>query len=505
MKFNFIKRKTTRVTNYEGAKAFTLSSKMELYTAVVTAGFGSFYYTSEKERIDRIRALVAQVDAEFVAKLAVYARTKMHMRSIGLVLVTELARIHNGDNLVSKAVTGVVQRGDEITELLACYAASNERTGFKKLNKLSKQVQKGLSASFNKFDEYQFAKYDRQTDITLRDALFLVRAKAESEEKQALFDKIAEQKLAAAYTWETELSRLGQQEFASQKEKVAAVAAKWEELISSGKIGYMALMRNLRNILEAGVDAQTIQVVGERIASAREVERSKQLTFRYLSAYREIEKMKSAYSSYIMDCLEEAAIHSVANLKGFDLNTSVVIACDVSSSMFQTVSKRSTIRMYDIGLMLGMMLNLKSKNVLTGIFGNTWKTKNLSSRHILANTQKLTKIEGSVGYSTNGYKVIEYLIKKGIAVDKVMMFTDCQMWNSNNNKHINDLWKTYKSTIAADAKLYLFDLAGYGNTALKTEANDVYLIAGWSDKIFDALNSLEAGESVLSNIERIEL
>lgn len=493
------------MTNFEGAKAFRMSAEMELYTAVVTAGFGNFFYTTEKARIKRIRSLIAQVDAEFVAKLAVYVRTKMNMRSIGLVLVTELARIHNGDNLVSKTVTGVVQRADEITELLACYAASNQRKEFKKLNKLSKQIQKGLGESFNKFDEYQFAKYDRQTEITLRDALFLVRAKAESEEKQALFDKIAEQKLATAYTWETELSMLGQKQFESDKEKKAAFKAKWEELIASGKVGYMALMRNLRNILEAGVDAQTIQLVGERIASAREVERSKQLTFRYLSAYREVEKVKSTYCSFIMDCLEQAAIHSVENFKGFDLNTSVVIACDVSGSMFQTISKKSTIRLYEIGMVMGMVMNLKAKNVITGIFGDIWKTKSLSSRQILGNTRKLAKIQNKVGFATNGHKVIEYLIKNRLVVDKVMMFTDCQMWNTHHDAHINDLWKTYKSTIAADAKLYLFDLAGYGNTSLKTEANDVYLIAGWSDKIFDVLTALEAGESALSEINRIEL
>ncbi len=506
MKFNLLKRRRKQVLNYEGERAIRLSPKMELYTAVVTAGLGGYNYTTEEDRHERIRLLIPMVDPIFVAKLAVYARTKMYLRSIPLVLVTELAKIHNGDSLVSKTIVKVIGRADEITELLACYVAMNKRSGYKKLNKLSKQVQKGLADSFNNFDEYQFAKYDRPAEITLRDALFLVRPKAASEEQQLLFDKIADKQLNTPYTWETELSELGQKSFSNKKERDAAFRNKWEELVSSGKLGYMALLRNLRNILENEVSAECIQIVGSRIRSKHEVTRSKQLPFRFLSAYREIRKVKSEYSSFMLECIEEAAKHSVSSLKGFDLNTKLLIACDVSGSMYAPLSKKSSIRYYDVGLLLGMLMNSKSKNVVTGIFGDKWKEFALPSSQILANTEHLNRIEGSVGYSTNGFKVIESLIKKEKVMDKVMLFTDAQMWDSTGSgKKFQNLWKTYKATIAPDAKLYLFDLTGYGNVPLKIDGVDVFLIAGWSDKIFDVLCALENGESSLSEIDRIKI
>ena len=89
------------------------------------------------------------------------------------------------------------------------------------------------------------------------------------------------------------------------------------------------------------------------------------------------------------------------------------------------------------------------------------------------------------------------------------MFTDCQLWNSNGTvdtfgSSIPWLWRQYKK-IAPRAKLYLFDLAGYGNTPIDVQQDDVYLIAGWSDKIFDVLAALEDGESALAQIENIEL
>jgi len=114
-------------------------------------------------------------------------------------------------------------------------------------------------------------------------------------------------------------------------------------------------------------------------------------------------------------------------------------------------------------------------------------------------------MEGEVGYSTNGYKVIDWLIKEHKVMDKVMMFTDLQMWDSSGrNKEFETSWKQYKK-IAPEAKLYLFDLAGYGQAPLRVESHDVFLIAGWSDRIFDVLAALEKGNDALDVIKSVEI
>lgn len=222
----------------------------ELYSAVVTTGLSNANYEKGNDRLARIQSLIQKNEPEFVAKLAVYARKDMYLRSIPLVLTTELAKQASGTDLVSKTVDGVIQRADEITELLAYYQLANERTETKKLNKLSKQIQKGLVKSFNKFDEYQFAKYNRKAEVTLKDALFLVHPKAKDENQQAIFNKIANDALETPYTWEVELSVLGQAKFSDDAERKSAFKNKWEELIFSNKLGYMATLRNLRNILK---------------------------------------------------------------------------------------------------------------------------------------------------------------------------------------------------------------------------------------------------------------
>jgi hypothetical protein len=505
MKFNIFKRKANVVKNYEGAKVYKLTPEMELYSAVVTASLSDNFYEKSDVRLARIQELMLKSNPEYVAKLAVYARNEMYMRSMPLVLAVELAKANSGNALVGKTVSGVVKRADEITELLAYYQLANNRNGVKKLNKLSKQIQKGLSEAFNRFDEYQFAKYNRAAEIKLRDALFIVHPKAKDESQQELFNKIATDELTVPYTWETELSALGQVKYENEKAKADALKVKWEELIESGKIGYMALMRNLRNILEANVSEAHVKKVCDYLSNENAVANSKQLPFRFLAAYREIKVLKSEYVTMILNALEDAVVASVKNLKGFDESTRVLIACDVSGSMQKAVSAKSKVMLFDIGLILGMLMQSKCKRVVTGMFGDKWKVINMPNRGVLSNVDEYYKREGEVGYATNGYKVIDDLINRGVIMDKVMLFTDCQLWDSKfGGSSLEKSWKAYKQ-IAPNAKLYLFDLAGYGNTPLNIQRNDVCLIAGWSDKVFEVLHSIENGESAIEKIKQVAL
>ena len=507
MNYNSIIKEKETVMNYEGEKAYAMTPEMELYTAVVTCALSDKFYESKDDRMERIASLIRQVDPEFVAKLAVYTRTQMNLRSIPMFLIVELAKIHNGDSLVKRTIEQCVLRADEIMELLMCYQLRNsEGKGVKKLSKLSRQVQEGLKSAFNRFDEYQFAKYDRSNlEVKLKDALFLVHPKANSQEQQEVFDKIVSDSLKTPYTWETQLSELGQKHFASQEEKQAAVKALWEELIDSGKVGYMALLRNLRNILQANVSPAHIEKVASHICDPAKVAKSKQLPFRFLAAYKELMNVASVHTATMLSALEKAVRESVNNLEGFGADTNVLVAADVSGSMFSTISPKSSVMNYDIGILLSMLLKSKCSSVISGMFGNSWKVLNLPQENILANTIEMKRREGEVGYSTNGYKVIDYLVDNNIKMDKVMMFTDMQMWDSScRDNHIQKSWAKYRQ-MHPEAKLYLFDLAGYGDAPVRLVGDDVTLIAGWSDRVFDVLDAVEKGAEALELIKNIEI
>ena len=509
MRFNSNSRnKAAPVRNHEGAPAYALTPALELYAAVATAALSDQPYEAADTRLVRLRELVARNDPQFVARLAVYAREQLYLRSVPLVLAVELARTHRGNSLVSRLVARVVQRADEIPELLACYAQANGRTGTKTLGRLSKQLQHGLALAFNKFDAYQLAKYNREgTAVRLRDALFLVHPKPRDAAQQAVFNQLVAGTLPVPYTWETELSAAGQVAYASPAERQAAVADTWEKLVGSGRLGYMALLRNLRNLLEANVLTETLTRACVTLADADQVARARQLPFRFLAAYREVLALENGAAAPVLAALEAAIAASARNLRGFGPATRVAIACDVSGSMRQPLSPRSKVLLYDVGLVLAMLLQSRCQHVVTGLFGDRWQRITLPQGPVLRNVQELYRRANEVGFSTNGHLVVQDLRQRGEVVDKVLIFTDCQLWDSTGRGNtLAQEWAAYRANVAPQARLYLFDLAGHGPTPLAVRAeHGVALIAGWSDKIFDVLAALENGGSALTEIEKTEL
>lgn len=506
MSFNQILKTENAVLNHENAKAFKMSAEMELYTAVCASSMQPKFYESNNECVERIAKLVKQVNPIFVAQLAIYARTVMNLRSVPLLLVVELARVHSGDDLVSRTINKVVLRADEIMELLMCYQWRNPQPGLKKLNKLSNQIKRGLQLAFNKFDEYQFAKYDRrELEVKLRDALFIVHPKAKNEEQQQLFNKIASKSLETPYTWETELSKLGTQHFESLEARQNAFRDKWSELIMSEQLGYMALLRNLRNILNADVNEDILQIVANRISNPHEVARAKQFPFRYYSAYQELVNCANPNIELIVDALEKAIQISVENIPVFGKDEKLMIACDMSASMNIGISKGSKIKLYEVGCTLAMLLQNCCKNLHCGIFANEWEPVNFDNKNILSNISLLRNLIGKVGYGTDGGKPLESLINNKTVYDKVIYFTDCQFWDSQyDGNTFFKLWEDYKS-IAPNAQLYLFDLAGYEHSPIDITRRDVTIISGWSERIFDILDSIKHIDDSLSQIRNIKV
>jgi len=227
-RFNQQRTNPRKTSNHEGAVAYTMTPEMDLYSQVCTASLQpKFYSPKADDQLSRLRDTISKVDPELVCKLAVYAREKMYLRSVPLVLMVELLKNFNEGNqkgqrnpkTLKKSTTRVIQRADEITEILSYFAHANERTETKKLGKLPNALKKAVAESFHKFDEYQLAKYNRDGAIKLRDALFLTHPKPMDDKQKDLFKKLVEDDLAEPYTWEVEFSKLGQQTYASEEAK----------------------------------------------------------------------------------------------------------------------------------------------------------------------------------------------------------------------------------------------------------------------------------------------
>jgi len=314
---------------HEGAPARHLSNELQLRRSVLACLlWETQFYEDGVEIAGRIAELVPKVEAERVAALAVEAREQMKLRYVPLLLVREMARHKTHRGLVAETLERVIQRADELCEFVAIYWKDGRVS-------LSGQVKKGLAAAFPKFDEYQLAKYDRGGPIKLRDVLFLCHAKPRDDKQAGVWKKLIWGRLAVPDTWEVALS--------SGADKREA----WTRLLAENKLGALALLRNLRNMKEAGVEEQMV------LSALRNANTQRVLPFRFLAAAR--------YAPQWEEVLEQLMLKSTAEQE--KLTGKTVLLVDVSGSMNWALSKRSEMKRTDAAYGLAVLLRETGERV----------------------------------------------------------------------------------------------------------------------------------------------
>lgn len=294
------------------------------------------FYEDGVSIAERIRTLAGQVDPNKVAELALEARHVHHLRHVPLLLLVALAeRRWQG---LRHLIPDVISRADEIAELTALYWAlvPNQRGTGK--TPLTSQMRRGLRDAFHKFNGYQLAKYDRDKAVRPRDVMFLTHPKPRTAEEERLFKGLADQTLEAPDTWEVALSG------------GADKGATFTRLLQEERLGYLALLRNLRGMLEAGVDRTLIEGA---ITARKGADRV--LPFRYVAAARAAPSLEPA--------LDKALIASIAQQTPLPGQTIVLV--DVSGSMGGLLSTRSDLTRMDAAATLASVLNAESVRVFT--------------------------------------------------------------------------------------------------------------------------------------------
>lgn len=222
-----------------------------------------------------------------------------------------------------KLIAAVIRRADELTDLYA-YAL----TVFGEKGKVPVSLKRGVADAFQKFDGYQLSKYNRDGQITMKRLLRIVHASPKDEVQSEVFKKIMSETLEPAHTWEVIKSENGQK---SGAEKLSDKQL-WTDLVAirgPGEMGYMGLLRNLRNIFKAGVDDEVLRAVANRIADPKEVARSKQLPWAFINVY-EVMKAEKA-PQVLVNAVISAAELSLGNMPPLGDRPWVILDC--SSSM----------------------------------------------------------------------------------------------------------------------------------------------------------------------------
>lgn len=436
MKLNTVQSRQIPRT-HEGAPAKRVDAEAQLRRSVMACLlWEDSFYESGQDIATRIAALVGEVDPHTALDIAVEARTVMKLRHAPLLIAREMARIPSHKRLVGAMLPKVIQRPDELAEFLALYWKDGKTP-------ISKQVKIGLANSFQKFDEYQFAKWNKDAAIKLRDVMFLVHPKPENG-KEDLFKRLAENELQTPDTWEVVLSG-----GADKRET-------WERLLKENKLGALALLRNLRNMAQVGVDEALIFNALERM----KVERV--LPFRFIAAARFVPQWESKLEAAMMKC--------VANMEKLPGKT--VLLVDVSGSMDCQMSGKSDLTRIDAACGLAILARELAEQVAVYTFSERLvrvpDRRGFALRDAIYNSQKH-------GGTWLGQAVSA--IDRSDTYDRLIVLTDEQSHDPVPNPK---------------GRGYMLNVAAYKNGVGYGPWSHV---DGWSENVLTYIQSLEKMEN----------
>ena len=465
----------TKTINRAGGAAFTQTPELELVSLLLTSFVKDKFYETADSQLNRLETLVDSLkDKKFAGQAAVYARTQFGMRSITHALIGELVAKVKGQEWTKNAVNKAIYRPDDMTEMAAYYLTKYGKP-------IPNSLKKGIREAFGKFDAYELSKYRGENKaVKLIDLVNLVRPKPVKDNKTAL-KQLVEGELKNEKTWETKLTQAGQQA-ETEEDKAELKGAAWAKLIKKGELGYFALLRNLRNIINDAPEA--LDEALEQLTDKKRIKGSLVLPFRFVSAVDEIEKLGSKEARKTIKALNEALDIATANVPKFDGET--LIALDVSGSMSGQPSK--------IGSLFAAIL-AKSNDADIILFSDHAKYKSVNT------ADSTLTIANSISFAmggTNFHSIFETANKK---YDRIIILSDMQGWMEGGLGQVGGAptgsHKDYCSKFDADPSIYSFDLAGHGD--MQFPQNKVYCVAGFSEKIFTVMKLLEEDRQALIN------
>lgn len=454
--------KKSTVLTHGGANATVLTPEQMLRRSVMANFlFENEFYEDGESISERILRLVSLVSPEKVSEIAIEARTMHNMRHVPLLLASALARHGSGTSIVSQTIEKIICRADELAEFVAVYAKINGVLPSAVKSKLSKQVKVGLANAFTKFDEYSLSKYDRAGPVRLRDVMFMSHPTPKDDQQADVWKRLINNELTVPDTWEVALSG-----GASKKET-------FTRMLQENKLGYFALIRNLRGMVEAGVDHDLVV----RAILARQNGADKVLPFRFLSAVSHAPKFR-----------QELNIAFRESLKGLPrLSGHTVIVVDVSGSMNTRLSAKSEMTRMLAGCSLASLADgLCESSSIYATAGNdgthVHKTALVNGTHGLELADKIAnmcRLLGGGGIFLR--QVMTWIAEHEKNPDRVLVITDeqdCGVGNADSPANAPLLGRhNYMMNVASARN-------GIGN-------ENWLRINGFSDKVFDYIRALE--------------
>ncbi len=483
------------------APGFVRDAKSELFLLAVSNFVGQDkFYESAKAGDTRFRDLVRQVateDSGWIKRFLPWLRSEANMRTASIVGAIEAsvalvgAKIPGGRQLLDS----VLQRADEPGEALGYWMSTYPG------QQIPKPIKRGIAdAAARLYNEYNTLKYDTSSHgIRFGDVLELTHASPEREFQKVLFKHLIDRRhgrdeIPSSLTMIHDNAKLrqlvaqGQGNYLLNEFNLKSAGMTWEDALSLAgskvnkgvlwealipNMGYMALLRNLRNFDEHGVGALAARRVIDKLIDPDQVARSRQLPMRLLSAFRAVSNVRWHQA------LELALQASLDNIPQFPGNTLILI--DTSGSMSDKMSDKSELQRWDAAAIFGLALSQRCEKADVYSFSNRVMAFPLAKGASLLVMLEAFRRGYFQGQGTATAAAVQQTFRNH---QRVIILTDEQ---ANYHTHQD----VTASVIPNGIPVITFNLAGYrvghGESGTPTRIT----IGGLSDQAFKLLPILE--------------
>lgn len=476
-------------TNDAGGKAYALSDQEALATLACTGTFNDTFYASAETQLDRFVLLSQNVSSEFIAKLAVYARSHGFMKDSPAVLLAILAGRSKTDpdarRYFPQIFNQVVDNGRMLRNFAECVRSG--KFGRKSFGSMPKaMMQEWLS---NRSD-YHLVKDAIGNNPSLVDVINMVHPphrpiyaflKGNTKEHSL-------QELPWEYRTSGELS-----------------TEEWKQ-IALENMGWHALRMNLNtlNRNDCFKDAEFVEKVAARLRNKELILKSKVFPYQIFAAYMSTgDDLPSEIRNALHDAME-IAVQNVPNINSYR----PVVALDVSGSMSSSITGYNRTGVYskitcrDVAALFAAStarINSSTK-ILAFDTGVRTDIKIDPRDSILTNTKQLSCNGGGTDCSV----VLAYLNSNKIKSDLVIYASDNESWIDTGYGERTGMlteWNKFKKN-NPNAKLVCIDIQPNTTTQVKTR-KDILNVAGFNDKVFQVIDQfVNHGSGWVAEIEK---
>lgn len=511
-------------TNRQGFKAYSLDDKLRLITMLNTLKLQPQFYRSESEQMKELRDLIERIainDAYFVAQAIVYSRCVGEgMRSVNHLAAALLAPYASGQEwskrfygLFNKKESkngfvtgGCIYRPDDMTEIKAVYEALNKTI-------LSNAMKKGFASAIENLDGYQLTKYKKNI-IDMSNLVHPNSSKSNATvnidgKTVKVLDALMQGVNIPADTWEHANSEAGQEVAKAVREgKISKTEAEkilieakndnWESLLTDGKLGILAALRNIRNMMKnprkSVIDAWCKLITTDGLIR-KSLVLPMQIDLAYETVMREFSNVD--YSPKVQQALLDAYEMSIPNLTSvLSGKTCVIVDCSGSMGCGVNIDGYSNYRnswwscpkretescSYKAGLIAATICKATNADVIK--FGSDAKYFSYNKN---TNVFTLAKQIGTHNYgSTYPCRAFELMTKMKKSYDRIIFISDNEV---NSYNLTSDSYRRYIHDVCSPY-IYAIDLAAYGTTPISND-NKVQYYYGYGNQLFDDISKNE--------------